>query len=172
MYAGTSGGVYRSVDGARHWEKANYGLVSPDLLSSSRALMVNAIVIDTFKPENRGETIYSATLNGLYKTTDAAKSWFRIGANLPDQMINVIAVDPAGALYVAGRQGVYKSTDQGTTWKPSNEGLQSLNIRSLAISPADSSTIYVGTNGTGLYRSHDGGGHWEPLPLSITLGSR
>ena len=87
-------------------------------------------------------------------------------------MINVIAVDPAGALYVAGRQGVYKSTDQGTTWKPSNEGLQSLNIRSLAISPADSSTIYVGTNGTGLYRSHDGGGSWEPLPLSITPGSR
>ena len=169
MYAGTSGGVYKSVNSARHWEKANNGLISPDLLTSSRALMVNSLVVDPVKP---AETIYAATLKGLYKSTDAAGSWRRIGENLPDQMINVIAVDPAGTLYVAGRQGVYKSTDQGTTWKPSNEGLQSLNIRSLAISPADSSTIYVGTNGTGLYRSHDGGAHWKPLPLSITPGSR
>jgi len=144
-------------------------LISPDLLTSSRALMVNSLVVDPVKPV---ETIYAATLKGLYKSTDAAGSWKRIGESLPDQMINVIAVDPAGALYVAGRQGVYKSTDQGTTWKPSNQGLQSLNIRSLAISPADPSTLYVGTNGTGLYRSHDGGGHWEPLPLSITMGSR
>ena len=172
MYAGTSGGVYRSVDGARHWEKANNGLVSPDLLSSSRALMVNAIVIDTVKPESRGETIYTATLNGLYKTTDAAKSWFRIGANLPDQMIIAIAVDRDGALYAAGRKGVYKSIDYGASWKAINNGLQSLNIRSLVISPSAPGTMYVGTNGTGLYRSRDGGEHWDAVPLVLTRPSR
>jgi len=169
LYAGTSGGVYKSVDGGRRWQKANHGLISPDLLSSSRALMVNSLVIDPVKP---AEIIYAATLKGLYKSTDAGGSWLRIGENLPDQMINVIAVDPEGALYTAGRQGVFKSTDRGTSWKASNDGLHSLNIRSLAISPVDRSTIYVGTNGTGLYRSHDGGGHWESLPLSITVGSR
>ena len=165
MYAGTSGGVYKSMDGARHWEKANHGLVSPDLLSSSRALMVNAIIIDSVKPESRGETIYAATLNGLYKTTDAANSWFRIGANLPDQMITAIAVDRDGALYAAGRKGVYKSIDYGASWKAINNGLQSLNIRSLVISPSAPGTMYVGTNGTGLYRSRDGGEHWETVPL-------
>jgi photosystem II stability/assembly factor-like uncharacterized protein len=168
MYAGTSGGVYRSVDSARHWEKANNGLVSPDLLSSSRALMVNAIVIDSVKSETTPETIYAATLNGLYKTTDAAKSWFRIGANLPDQMIIAIVVDRDGALYAAGRKGVYKSIDHGATWKASNSGLQSLNIRSLVISPSDPGTFYVGTNGTGLYRSRDGGEHWDAVPLVVT----
>ena len=168
MYAGTSGGVYKSVNGGRRWEKANNGLISPDLLSSSRALMVNSLVIDPVKP---AEIIYAATLKGLYKSTDAGGSWVRIGENLPDQMINAIVVDPEGALYAAGRQGVFKSTDRGMSWKARNDGLHSLNIRSLAISPVDRSTIYAGTNGTGLYRSRDGGGHWESLPLSITLGS-
>ena len=125
MYAGTSGGVYKSMDGARHWEKVNNGLVDPGLLSSGRALMVNAIIIDSLKPESQAETVYAATLNGLYKTTDGAKSWFRIGANLPDQMIIAIAMDRDGGLYAASRKGVYKSLDSGATWKASNNGLHS-----------------------------------------------
>jgi len=167
MYAGPSGGVYKSMDGARHWEKVNNGLVDPGLLSSGRALMVNAIIIDSLKPESQAETVYAATLNGLYKTTDAAKSWFRIGANLPDQMIIAIAMDRDGSLYAASRKGVYKSLDSGATWKASNNGLHSLNIRSLVMSPSDPGTIYVGTNGTGLYRSRDGGEHWEAVPLVV-----
>ena len=168
MYAGTSGGVYKSMDGARHWEKANNGLVSPDLLSSSRALMVNAIIVDSVKPESSTETLYAATLNGLYKSTDAARTWFRIGTNLPDQMIIAIAMDRDGSLYAASRKGVYKSLDNGATWKASNNGLQSLNIRSLVISPCDPGTMYVGTNGTGLYRSRNGGEHWDAVPLVLT----
>lgn len=169
MYAGTSGGVYRSADGARRWDKANQGLISPDLLSSSRALMVNSLVIDSVTPAIRPETIYAATLRGLYKTTDGAKSWSRIAESLPDQMIIAIAVDPAGTLYAAGRKGVYKSADHGITWNVRNNGLESLNIRSLALSPSDSSTIYLGTNGTGLYRSRDGGEHWQAVPLTLVL---
>jgi photosystem II stability/assembly factor-like uncharacterized protein len=165
MYAGTSGGVYKSVDGARHWEKVNNGLVSPDLLSSSRALMVNSIVIDSVKSKSRPEAIYAATLKGLYKSSDAARSWSRIGETLPDPMVIAIAVDSAGALYAASRKGVYKSGDNGISWKPSNNGLHSLNIRSLAISPSDPTVMYVGTNGTGLYRSRDGGERWEPVML-------
>jgi photosystem II stability/assembly factor-like uncharacterized protein len=168
IYAGTSGGVYKSVDSARRWEKANQGLISPDLLSSSRALMVNSLVMDSVQPAIRPETVYAATLNGLYRTTNEARSWARIAESLPDQMIIAIVVDPAGTLYAAGRKGVYKSTDQGTTWKGSNNGLESLNIRSLALSPSDSRIIYLGTNGTGLYRSRDGGERWESLPLVFT----
>ena len=168
MYAGTSGGMYKSVDSARHWEKANHGLISPDLLSSSRALMVNSLIIDSVKSEITPETIYAATLSGLYKTTNAAQSWSRIGESLPDQMIIATAVDRDGTLYAACRKGIYKSIDHGATWKASNSGLQSLNIRSLVISPADPGTLYVGTNGTGLYRSRDGGEHWDAVPLVLT----
>src|SRR3989442_7693613 len=154
MYAGTSGGVYKSVDRARNWVKANNGLISPELLSSSRALMVNTLLIDPQRPD----TVYAATLNGLYKTEDGARSWTRTGQDLPDQMISALALDPSwpGTLFVTGRQGVFKSTDAGLTWKGKNAGLASLNVRSLALSPEDPKTIYLGTNGSGLYRSCDG----------------
>ena len=159
MYAGTSGGVFKSTDRAKTWAKANQGLVSPELLSSSRALMVNAIHVDPGTPD----LVYAATLNGLYKTTDGGSSWTRIGLGLPDQMISVMNISPRGTLYVAGRQGLSRSDDQGMTWKQINVGLESSNIRSLAIAPQDAKTLYLGTNGSGLYRSHDGGETWHRI---------
>lgn len=162
MYAGTSGGVYKSVDRAGHWEKANNGLVSPDLLKSSRALNVTAIQVDAFHPD----TVYAATLSGLYKSVDAATSWARIGDTLHDQMIITMALDRAraGAIYLAGREGVHRSEDGGMTWKAINEGLATKNVRSIAQSHVDPKLWYVGTNGSGLYRTRDAGEHWEPMP--------
>lgn len=167
MYAGTSGGVYKSGDRARTWTKVHDGMISPALLSSGRALMVNTVLVDPGQPD----TVYAATLNGLYKTTNGAASWFRIGQALPDQMMTAMDVEPSapGILYVAGRQGVFKSVDGGATWQEKNEGLASLNIRSLAVSPVDPKTVYLGTNGSGLYRSRDGGATWVSLPLALKL---
>ena len=162
MYAGTSGGVYKSVNGAARWEKVNDGLVSPEILESSRALGVTAIQLD---PHATGR-LYAATLNGLYKSTDGAQSWTRLAQSLPDQMISAMGLDRAvaGAIYVASREGVHKSEDGGTTWNAINRGLASLNIRSLIQSPTDPKTLYAGTNGSGLYRSRDGGEAWVSLP--------
>ena len=49
-----------------------------------------------------------ATLAGLYKTTDGAKSWKRIGEALADQMIVAMVVDRArrSTVYLAGRDGM------------------------------------------------------------------
>ena len=91
--------------------KANNGLVAPDLLKSSRALNVTAIQVDAFQPD----TVYAATLSGLYKSVDAAKSWVRIGGTLHDQMIITMALDRTrtGVIYLAGREGVHRSEDGG-----------------------------------------------------------
>jgi photosystem II stability/assembly factor-like uncharacterized protein len=162
MYAGTSGGVYKSMDQAGHWEKVNNGLVPPDMVKTSRALNVTSIQVDPFEPD----TTYAATLTGLYKTTDAAKTWVRIAESLPDQMIIAMVLDRAskGVLYVAGRDGIHRSQDGGATWSTLNEGLSSTNVRSLAQSSMDPKMFYAGTNGSGLYRSGDGGMRWEHLP--------
>lgn len=162
LYAGTSGGVYKTMNRAVRWEKANNGLVPPELLQSSRALGVTVIQVDPHAPD----TVYAATLNGIYKSTDEAKSWTRIAQSLPDQMISAMVLDRAiaGVIYVASREGVHKSGDGGMTWSAINKGLASLNVRSLAQSPTDPKTFYVGTNGSGLYRSHDGGETWVSLP--------
>lgn len=165
LYAGTSGGVYRSLDGATTWRKVNNGLVPPDVLKSSRALGVVKIKINRHTPD----TVYTATLKGLYKTTNGGASWQRIGESLPDQFFSDLILDPLtpGVVYVTSRAGVHKSRDHGQTWEAVNAGLTNLNIRALAISPMDSSTLYVGTNRAGLFRTNNGGESWEPVPLVL-----
>jgi photosystem II stability/assembly factor-like uncharacterized protein len=162
MYAGTSGGVYKSVNRAGKWEKVNNGLVPPEVLKSSRALGVTVVQVDPHAPE----TVYAATLNGLYKTTDGARTWLRIGESLPDQMLTSMVLDRAReqVIYVASRAGVHVSENGGTTWKAINRGLATLNIRSLAQSALDPNVWYAGTNGSGLYRSADGGITWSAMP--------
>ena len=115
------------------------------------------------------DTVYIATLNGAYKTTDGGESWFRIGQTLPDQMLSDLVMDffTPETLYVASREGVHQSVDGGQTWVPKNNGLPSLNIRALALSPQDSQTLYAGTNLHGLFRSRDAGATWEPVPLTL-----
>jgi hypothetical protein len=162
LYAGTSGGVYKTSNEAGHWEKVNNGLVDPDMVKSSRALNVTAIHVDPFEPD----TVYAATLSGLFKTTDGAKSWIRIGESLADQMIIGMVLDRTkkGVIYITGRDGMHRSDDGGVKWKAINTGLSSTNVRSIAQSATDPTLFYAGTNGSGLYRSRDGGETWQPMP--------
>ena len=167
LYAGTSGGVYKSVDQAGHWEKVNNGLVPPGMLKTSRALNVTSILVDPFE----SDTVYAATLSGLYKTVDGGRAWQRIGASLPDQMIMAMVLDRArkNVVYLAGRDGVHCSEDGGATWKTLNNGLATTNIRSIAQSGTDPNLFYAGTNGSGLYRSANAGTTWESMP-TVTEG--
>lgn len=162
LYAGTSGGVYKTVNEGGHWEKVNNGLVPPDMIKSSRALNVTSIHVDPFEPD----TVYAATLAGLFKTTDGANSWIRIGESLSDQMIIAMILDRSkkGVVFIAGRDGVHRSTDGGVTWQTMNEGFATTNVRSIAQSATDPDVFYAGTNGSGLYRSRDAGVTWEPMP--------
>jgi len=161
LYAGTSGGVYKSINQGAHWVQVNNGLVPEGMVKTSRALSVTSVQVDPFVPD----TVYAATLAGLYKTTDGAVSWVRIGESLQDQMIVAMVLDRAraGVMYVAARDGIHRSEDGGKTWAALNEGLTTTNIRSLAQSAMDPQLLYAGTNGSGLYRSVDGGAHWEAL---------
>ncbi len=163
MYAGTSGGVYRSFSNAEQWEKANNGLVPPEVVKSSRALNVSMIQVDALEPD----TVYAATLKGMYKSLDKGATWKQIGASLTDPIIPVMVLDRTkkGTIYIGGRFGILLSEDGGDTWKAMNNGLASLNVRSLVQSPLDPKVFYLGTNGSGLYRSNDAGTTWVPMPL-------
>jgi len=162
LYAGTSGGVYKSVDQAGHWEKVNNGLVSPAIIKSSRALNVTAVLVDPYE----ADTVYASTLEGLYKSTDGAASWARIGQSLQDQMVFSMVLDRTrkGVIYLGGREGIHRSEDGGNTWATLNKGLATLNVRSLAQSATDPNMFYLGTNGSGLYYSKDAGETWRPMP--------
>jgi len=62
--------------------------------------------------------MYVAMRDGLFKTTDAGKTWKSVGNGLKN--LAAVAVNPRGPneVYAATADGVIlKSTDGGTTWE-------------------------------------------------------
>lgn len=165
LYAGTTGGAYRSMDGGDMWKKVNNGLIPPEILDASMALGVNTLVIDPVSTD----IIYAGTTKGLFKSTNGAESWTRIGQSMGDQYVSSLVIDPTNpkTVYAGGRAGIQKSTDGGETWQPMNEGLETLNIRVIAMSLLDSQILLAGTNGSGLYRSTDAARTWTRVPLTL-----
>ncbi len=121
-------GVYKSADGGKTW--ANMGL------RSSRH--VNRIVID---PRDNDVVLVAATGSlwgpggerGVFKTTDAGKTWKQVLKVDDDTGANDLVMDPASSkvLYASTYQrrrsaccmngggpgsGLWKSTDAGETW--------------------------------------------------------
>lgn len=167
LYAGTTGGTYRSEDGGGSWQKKNSGLIPEDVLNAAMALGVNVLAVD---PLNSG-IVYAGTTKGLFRTTNRAEYWEQIGQGLSDQFISTLVVHPTNPniLYIGGPAGVLKTVDSGKTWETRNEGLTTLNVRTIAISRSDPQLLYAGTNGSGLYRSTDGGKQWTAIPLTGPL---
>jgi len=71
--------------------------------------------------------------------------------------------------------GVWKTTNAGITWTPVFDNEGSFSIGCLAMDPRNPSVVWVGTGennsqrsvawGDGVYRTRDGGAHWENLGL-------
>ena len=159
LYAGTSQGVYLSLDAGTNWT-----LTSTLLVTSSSGPYVQAIAVDPVTPS----TLYAGTSLGIFSSTNAAATW---GPNigLSGYDVRALAIDPQdrATLYAATIYGVYRSTDQGGDWTAINNGLTNLFCLALAIDPQTPSTLYVGT-ANALFKSIDQGITWNPL--SLTLG--
>jgi photosystem II stability/assembly factor-like uncharacterized protein len=123
----------------------------------------------------------STTASGMDEGTLAGLSWRSIGPALMSGRIADIAVHPEdeSVWYVGvGSGGVWKTTNAGTTWTSLFDGQASYSVGALALDPSAPSTLWVGTGeavdgrhvgfGDGIYRSRDGGKHWENLGLAAS----
>jgi photosystem II stability/assembly factor-like uncharacterized protein len=121
---------------------------------------------------------------GVWKTKDAGNSWICVSdSTFHSSSVGAIAVAPSNenVLYVGMGEvemrnnisfgdGVYRSTDAGKTWK--HTGLEkSYAIGTIVVNPQNENLVYAACMGKifgankerGLYRSNDGGLHWENI---------
>ncbi len=170
-------GVFRSTDGGETWTA----------LGLEATHHIQRIIVH---PTDAG-TAYVAAVGklwgpnperGLYRTTDAGKTWALVLAVDADTGCTEVAMDPSNpsTLYAAMYQrrraafgftgagpgsGLYKTTDAGATWTRLEAGLPRgpLGRIGLAVSRKSPQTVYatVEANAGGVYRSDDGGANWS-----------
>ena len=127
-------------------------------------------------------TFYFGAVNGgVWKTVDAGHTWESSWKGPDVGTVGALAVAPSDAnvIYagtgepdprtdIASGDGVYRSTDAGRTW--TNVGLgDSHQIGRIVVDPRDPDVVYVAAEGDvfkpnaerGVYRSTDGGAHWQ-----------
>ncbi|HTM34858.1 MAG TPA: hypothetical protein VL263_26305 [Vicinamibacterales bacterium] len=127
-------------------------------------------------------TFYIGVVNGgVWKTTDAGRTWNPLFDDQPTGSIGALAVAPSDprVIYVgtgesqqrpdlATGDGMYKSTDEGRTW--THLGLRdSQQIAQVVVDPKNADRLFVAALGhpygpnteRGIFRSTDGGRNFE-----------
>jgi methionine-rich copper-binding protein CopC/photosystem II stability/assembly factor-like uncharacterized protein len=133
---------------------------------------VQSVVISPKYSTNK--TVYCATDNGIYKSTNGGQSWSVCG--LSGTQVSVVAISPVQSTYdtlFAGTgTAVYKSTNSGSSWSLVTS--VSGDVQSIDVSPAYSSdeTVFVGSNGNGIFISSDGGDEWTQCSGDSSFTSR
>ena len=130
-------------------------------------------------PENDNHLLAAGISGGMWKSKDQGQSWEPINEHEVSMMPSCITSNPfnpniiyygtgesrANSADVSGN-GVFKSTDRGESFQQlsSTVGLSGMDeIWDIEHSKSDSSTLFVGTNSRGLYRSTDEGATWENI---------
>jgi photosystem II stability/assembly factor-like uncharacterized protein len=159
LYAGTTGGAYRSVDGGSHWTLLAGGIGRQP---------VAALAVEPLRPA----VVYAGTAEqGVWKSLDGGASWAPANRGLPSRAVRTVAIDPfhPGVVYLglADRPGPWKSADGGVSWHAADAGLPPDAVSSLALDPARPGLVYASFELYGLFASADGGATWARLATSF-----
>jgi photosystem II stability/assembly factor-like uncharacterized protein len=128
-------------------------------------------------PRNRHDTLKSR----IGEAATAPGAWESLGPGNLGGRTRALVVDPVRSLilYAAGVDGgVWKTTDGGARWTPLGDLLPSLAVAALALDPGNRQVLYAGTGegflnadavrGAGLFKTVDGGLHWQRLAATAT----
>jgi photosystem II stability/assembly factor-like uncharacterized protein len=184
-FGGTGGGVWKSDDGAATWKS----VFDKEGTSSIGSLAVaesdpNIVYAGTGEACIRGNISHG---DGVYKSTDAGKTWKNIGLT-DTRAIGKLIVHPRdpNTVFVAAlghvygpntERGVFRTTDGGKTWEKVLYKDQNTGAVDIAFDPGNPSILFAslwqayrtpwslssGGPGSGLYKSSDGGSTWKSV---------
>ncbi|MFK8008421.1 MAG: WD40/YVTN/BNR-like repeat-containing protein [Saprospiraceae bacterium] len=180
------------------WKTINNGTTFFPIFDNEAVMTIGDIAVDWTNniiwvgtgENNSSRSSYSGV--GIYKSSDDGKTWEHKG--LPESHHigrivlhptdkNIAWVAALGHLYSPNKErGIYKTSDGGNTWEQTlfvNENSGGID---LIISQSDPNTIYAATwhrqrrawdfvesgNGSGIYKSTDGGKNWGNISSAKT----
>jgi len=169
-------GLQISRDGGTWWEWGWEGVYPNSEQNNCTAVL--------YDPENENR-LYMATGRGatgkVYRSEDGGLTFRPIGIPALAQLggsyvVHDLLLDPSSSaalrtLYAATSKGIFKTIDDGDRWENISAGLGTgVDVGRLAIDPQNPQRLYAGsyaygraTADAGLYRSEDGGQHWQRL---------
>ena len=139
------GGVYASNDDGQSWQ--------PLLLGHP----VRALALAPSDPA----LLVAATLDGVYRTQDAGRTWALISPAHDRELSNIesVAIDPTNPaqIYVGTWHLPWRTVDGGHDWWQMRQGvIDDSDVFSIAVDRAHPTTVYLSAC-SGIYRSDDHG---------------
>ncbi len=188
----TGGGVWKTIDGGRRWEPVSDGHFETGSVGAIGVAESDPNVIYAGMGESpiRGNVSHG---DGMYKSTDAGKTWKRTGLD-DTRHIARVRVHPRNPdlVYVAAlghvfgpneQRGVFRSRDGGKTWEKVLDRGPNAGAIDLILDPSNPRILYAGFwevhrkpwtlesggPGSGLWKSTDGGDTWTDLTRNAGL---
>jgi photosystem II stability/assembly factor-like uncharacterized protein len=187
-YMGTTGGgLWKTEDMGLSWRNISDGYFKTTTIGAIAVAESdpNVIYVGTGEHAVRGVMTHGG--DGVYKSTDAGKTWKKIGLDATQHISRIIIhpknpdivyVAAQGALYSSSKErGLYKSTDGGSTWKNTLFVNEKTGVSELSMDAGNPRILYAamwehgrlpwkvisGGAGSGLYKSTDSGETWEKM---------
>jgi photosystem II stability/assembly factor-like uncharacterized protein len=187
-YMGTTGGgLWKTEDMGLSWRNISDGFFKTGSVGAIAVAESDPNVVYVGMGEHAVRGVMTHHGDGVYKSTDAGKTWKKIGLDAT-QHISRIVVHPKnpdvvfvaaqGALYSKSKErGLYKSTDGGATWKNVLYVDDKTGAAELSLDMHNTRVMYAamwehgrrpwqvisGGPGSGLYKSTDSGETWEKM---------
>jgi PKD repeat protein len=173
IYAVTSsGGLYKTTDGANNWFNLTGSLYLP---KGSQASVCIDYANDNIIYLGTGDPNYYYNGTGVWKSTDGGLSFVQKNTGMGNRLVDEILQSPTnrGVLIAATNSGIYKSNDSANTWTLKTPS--GLRFTDMEYKPGSNGrVIYAVTLDSGYYRSLDFGETWTNLMntggLSIPSG--
>lgn len=186
-YMGATGGVWKTMDAGESWTNISDGFFNT---ASVGAITVsesdpNVVYVGMGEAPVRG--VMTSHGDGVYKSTDAGKTWTHIGLEKTRQISKIVVhptnpdvllVGAQGSPYGATEdRGIYRSDNGGSTWEKVHYVDENSGVSDLSMDMSNPRIIYAaywdhrrfpwqvqsGGPGSGIYKSVDTGKTWEKL---------